>query len=301
MDGINGLDIVIAGVILISGIFAFCRGFISEMLGIGSWIVAGAAGVYLLPYVSPLAEKHIRNPTLANAAAGVASSIIVLVVLTLICSFITNRIRRSSLNRIDHSLGFLFGCLRGLIILMLMYFMLFVLSPKTLEDLGNGSKLYPYLDDVCLRVKEHMPESLFDNPPSEKAEEGKKKDAGAEELKGLLRAIGKDEIELATQEIQSLPKDDPLRQMLEEKAKESGKSWISSFFSNLKPAAKPARKIVKKQTAADDGDKELFDKLNGVAVESKTKEFDILYGDDDKEDLNRLILENVDEKQDIIP
>lgn len=303
MENINGLDLVIVCVVAISGLFAFCRGFLSEMLGIGSWIVAGTGGVYLLPYVSPLTEKFIRNGTLANIAAGVLSSLILLVVLTLVCSFLTGKIRQSALNRLDRFLGLIFGFLRGFIILMLMYFILFVLSPKTLEDLGKNSKLYPFLDDVCLRVKEHMPESLFDNP-SDKG--GKSKDS--EELEGLLKAIGKNEIEIAAQEVKELPKDDPLRQMVEEHVKENGSSGIFSFFEkftggdkdakNKKSARKKKAEKTEKSDAAKkkNGDDDLFDKLNGVQVESKNKKGgDVVYGEKDKEDLNRLILENIEE------
>lgn len=303
MENINGLDLVIVCVVAISGLFAFCRGFLSEMLGIGSWIVAGTGGVYLLPYVSPLTEKFIRNGTLANIAAGVLSSLILLVVLTLVCSFLTGKIRQSSLNRLDRFLGLIFGFLRGFIILMLMYFILFVLSPKTLEDLGRDSKLYPFLDDVCLRVKEHMPESLFDNP-SDKG--GKSKDS--EELEGLLKAIGKNEIEIAAQEVKDLPENDPLRQMVEEHVKENGSSGFFSFFEkftggdkdakNKKSARKKKAEKTEKRDAVKkkNGDDDLFDKLNGVQVESKNKKGgDIVYGEKDKEDLNRLILENIEE------
>ncbi len=303
MENINGLDLVIVCVVAISGLFAFCRGFLSEMLGIGSWIVAGAGGVYLLPYVSPLTEKFIRNGTLANIAAGVLSSLILLVVLTLVCSFLTGKIRQSALNRLDRFLGLIFGFLRGLIILMLMYFILFVLSPKTLEDLGKNSKLYPFLDDVCLRVKEHMPESLFDNP-SDKG--GKSKDS--EELEGLLKAIGKNEIEIAAQEVKDLPENDPLRQMVEEHVKENGSSGFFSFFEkftggdkdakNKKSARKKKAEKTEKRDAVKkkNGDDDLFDKLNGVQVESKNKKGgDVVYGEKDKEDLNRLILENIEE------
>lgn len=303
MENINGLDLVIVCVVAISGLFAFCRGFLSEMLGIGSWIVAGTGGVYLLPYVSPLTEKFIRNGTLANIAAGVLSSLILLVVLTLVCSFLTGKIRQSALNRLDRFLGLIFGFLRGFIILMLMYFILFVLSPKTLEDLGRDSKLYPFLDDVCLRVKEHMPESLFDNP-SDKG--GKSKDS--EELEGLLKAIGKNEIEIAAQEVKDLPENDPLRQMVEEHVKENGSSGFFSFFEkftggdkdakNKKSARKKKAEKTEKRDAAKKkgGDDDLFDKLNGVQVESKNKKGgDVVYGEKDKEDLNRLILENIEE------
>ena len=297
MENINGLDLVIVCVVTVSGLFAFCRGFLSEMLGIGSWIVAGTGGVYLLPYVSPLTEKFIRSGTLANIVAGVLSSLILLVVLTLVCSFLTSKIRQSALNRLDRFLGLIFGFLRGFIILMLMYFILFVLSPKTLEDLGKDSKLYPFLDDVCLRVKEHMPESLFDNP-SDKG--GKTKDS--EELEGLLKAIGKDEIEMAAQEVKELPKDDPLRQMVEEQVKEKASSGFFSFFDKFTgggekaESEKTARPEKRKNQKKKDADDDLFDKLNGVQVESKNKKGgDVVYGEKDKEDLNRLIMENIEE------
>lgn len=296
MENINGLDLVIVCVVAISGLFAFCRGFLSEMLGIGSWIVAGTGGVYLLPYVSPLTEKFIRSGTLANIAAGVLSSLILLVVLTLVCSFLTGKIRQSALNRLDRFLGLIFGFLRGFIILMLMYFILFVLSPKTLEDLGKNSKLYPFLDDVCLRVKEHMPESLFDNP-SDKG--GKTKDS--EELEGLLKAIGKNEIEIAAQEVKDLPENDPLRQMVEERVKEKASSGFFSFFEKFTGGGKKAEpeKAVrpeKRKNRKKNGDDDLFDKLNGVQVESKNKKGgDVVYGEKDKEDLNRLIMENIEE------
>lgn len=314
MEDVNVLDIVIVGIITLSGLFAFCRGFLSEMLGLGSWVIAGTGGVYLLPYVTPVTEKYIRNETLANVAAGVLSSLILLVVLTMVCAFITGRIRQSCLNRLDRVLGFFFGCLRGVIILMLMYFLLFVLSPKTLEDLSEDSKLYPYLDDVCMRVKGHMPESLFDNPSNEDDEESekKKKTKDINELESMLKAIGKNEIELALEEIKDLPEDDPLRQMLEEESKNQAKSGISAFFEKLtggddgdvkdkkeakKKTKKKKSKSKKKNVEKEKSDDDLFERLNGMEVESKNKKDDSLYGEKDKEDLNRLILENIEEIQ----
>lgn len=318
MEDANILDIVIVAVIVCSGLFAFCRGFLSEMLGLGSWIIAGTGGVYLLPYVAPITEKYIRNETLANVAAGVLSSLILLIILTIVCSLITGKIRQSCLNRLDRVLGFFFGCLRGVIILMLVYFLLFVLSPKTLEDLSEDSKLYPYLDDVCMRVKGHMPESLFDNPSDdddEKSEKKKKsKNKDIEELEGILKAIGKNEIELALEEVQKLPEDDPLRLMIEEKSKEQSEKGLFALFekftgagdADVKDKKEFKKKAKKKKSKAksknknvqkEKSDNGLFERLNGMEVESKNKEDDSLYGEKDKEDLNRLILENIEEIQ----
>jgi len=310
MDSINGLDILLTAVVLVSGVFALLRGFFGEMLGIGSWIVSGAGGVYLLPYVSPLTDKYISHPMLSNAVAGVASSIMLLIVLTMICSFLTGLVKKSMFNGIDHGLGFIFGCARGVLIWILVYFLLYLLAPQVLEDVSKGSKLFPYLETVCMKTKDHLPESLFDNPSGddgdedEEAEEKdekkpakkekkskKKKSAGEDELQAVLTAISKDEVDVALDEVKKLPKDDPLRKMLEEEGKDKPKGRLGSLWEIIKLGRQNMQKKAKDE-------KELFDKLKTPEIKAK-KQGD-LYDKKDKEDLNRLILESVEDLDDVV-
>ena len=168
MDNIYGVDIFIAVVLLISAILSFYRGFISEMLGIGSWFVAGVAGFYAMPYLEPFMLKYVHKPLFANLISLTVVSILTLVVLTIVCSKITGKVRKSVLNRLDHFLGFIFGGLRGVVILVLIYFLIMTLAPKNLERMQKKSKAFPYLERVTESVKEHLPESLFDNPTKQK-------------------------------------------------------------------------------------------------------------------------------------
>ena len=50
---INVTDVVIALVILISGLFALFRGFVHELLAVVSWVGAGVATLYGFPYLQP--------------------------------------------------------------------------------------------------------------------------------------------------------------------------------------------------------------------------------------------------------
>ena len=172
MENIYGVDVFIAAVVLVSAMLSFSRGFISEMLGIGSWLIATIVGFYAMPYLEPFATQYLPKPLLANIASLVVVTIVTLVVLTLICSKIEKKVRQSVLNRLDHFLGFIFGAVRGVVILVLIYFLLMTLMPKYLARQQKESLLFPYLGRVTENVKEHLPESLFDNPAEK---EGKQK------------------------------------------------------------------------------------------------------------------------------
>ena len=182
MENICGVDIFIAVVLLTSAILSFFRGFAGEMLGVGSWIVAGVAGFYTMPYLEPFMLKYVHKPLFANLISLTIVAIVTLVVLTIVCSKITGKVRKSVLNRLDHFLGFIFGGLRGVVILVLIYFLMMTLAPKNLEQMQKKSKAFPYLERVTESVKEHLPESLFDNPT-------KPEDKKSDEIEELIEKL----------------------------------------------------------------------------------------------------------------
>ncbi len=182
MNDICGVDIFIAAVLLTSAVLSFFRGFVSEMLGVGSWIVAGITGFLAMPYLEPFVLKYVHRPLFANLISLTVVAIVTLVVLTIVCSKITGKVRKSVLNRLDHFLGFVFGGLRGIVILVLIYFLMMTLAPKNLEQMQKKSKAFPYLERVTESVKEHLPESLFDNPT-------KPEDKKSDEIEELIEKL----------------------------------------------------------------------------------------------------------------
>lgn len=273
MENFSSVDVFVALVVGLSAILSMNRGFASEMLGIGSWFLASLAGFYAMPYLGPYVERYVSKPLLANIISIVIAALAALIILTVICSRITLKVRKSVLNRLDHFLGLIFGLLRGVVLLVLLYFIGMALAPKTLDDMREDSRTMPYLETVTEHVKDQLPESLFDNPPEEES---------SEDIGGLIqklnkpapKAKSKKKSKLA-EEIKSLPKDDPLRVSLEELANET-------------PQEPPKE------------EKELFEMLNSPTVTEK-KAAGEGYNQKEREELDRLFLENWDDVESVIP
>ncbi|MBT3765788.1 MAG: CvpA family protein [Rhodospirillaceae bacterium] len=118
---INIVDIGVGVVLLISAFLAYMRGFAHETLSVVGWVGAIFATLYGLPYVQPYAQMYIKNETLAAIAAGAAIFIVSLIILFIFTRSISSRIQASALNALDRSLGFLFGIVRGAVLICLVY------------------------------------------------------------------------------------------------------------------------------------------------------------------------------------
>src|SRR5690348_9186449 len=114
---INGLDLTVGLVLLISALLAFLRGFVQETLSVGAWIGATFGALYGVRYVHPYAREVIPLDWAADAAATVVLFLLILFVLSIATNMIAQTVQRSSLNPLDRSLGFLFGIMRGAVIL----------------------------------------------------------------------------------------------------------------------------------------------------------------------------------------
>ncbi|MSP50455.1 MAG: CvpA family protein [Alphaproteobacteria bacterium] len=112
-------DGLVAAVILLSGLFAFFRGFVREALAIGAWVGAVVAALYGFRYARPIARQLISVDTIADATAGIVPFIVALIVLSVISNALARRVQDSVLSAVDRSLGFLFGLVRGAVVVCL--------------------------------------------------------------------------------------------------------------------------------------------------------------------------------------
>ncbi|HVZ07966.1 CvpA family protein [Rhodopila sp.] len=123
------VDLVVIGLLLLSGLLAFVRGFVREVLGIGAWAGALAAGLYGLPLMRPYAQRYIATPTYADAAAFLATFIVSLIVLMIIAWMIGSLVRNSVLGGVDRTLGLVFGLVRGAVIVVIAYILAGMVFP----------------------------------------------------------------------------------------------------------------------------------------------------------------------------
>jgi len=138
-------DVIILVLIFISALFAFFRGFSLELLSISVWVISFfgsyAYGVNLINFFN----KIINNILISTAI----SYVVVFTIIFVIFSFLTRKfsvfIKDSYVGLIDKSLGFIFGILRGYVIVGLCFFLFdYFYNGKRLEFIDN-SKIIPVI------------------------------------------------------------------------------------------------------------------------------------------------------------
>jgi len=125
------VDVGVVAILIISALLAFARGLIKETLSVIGWVGALFAVLYIFPILHPFTRDFIPIDILADAITGVAIFIIALVAISIVSFAIAKRVRESSLNAIDRSLGFLFGLARGAVVVCIAYLVLVQLVPMS--------------------------------------------------------------------------------------------------------------------------------------------------------------------------
>lgn len=114
-------DIVVAAVLLISGVLALFRGFVKETLTILGWVGAIFITLYGYQHVAPLLADFIKESWIAETVAAATLFLVSLIILTVISHMISSRVQGSMLGHLDRALGFVFGLARGLALVCLVY------------------------------------------------------------------------------------------------------------------------------------------------------------------------------------
>ena len=157
MEKLNDLPINLfdAGVLIVllgSAIFAYARGFVHEVFSIVGWIGAIAATFYGFPFAQPYARQFIDTEILADLTSGTLIFLFALVVLSTVTRSISSKVKDSALNALDRALGFLFGLVRGALIVVVAYIGLEILvlqkdypdwvrSARTMQLIGPAADL----------------------------------------------------------------------------------------------------------------------------------------------------------------
>lgn len=171
------VDAVIIGVVLISAILAYSRGFTREVFTLAVWVLAAFAALNFYPVVEPFIRDFKDMGDLTPWIAIVIAFVLALIILSIIGSAITSLIRNSGLGIIDKGLGFLFGAARGLVLLAIVWILFDSANPATLQaDVIQNSRGAVIVSDTAAALREaaptEMPEflqtamdELFDKAP----------------------------------------------------------------------------------------------------------------------------------------
>jgi membrane protein required for colicin V production len=153
------LDLVLLGVMLISGLLALVRGFMREILSIAAWGAAALATLYAYQKLLPTAKTYFNNDTVATAVTVAGVFIGTLIVVSIITTRVSDMILDSRIGALDRTLGFLFGLARGLLIVVVAYqFFIWLVPDKQQPDWVRGAKSRTMLDSTGEWLKGLLPD-----------------------------------------------------------------------------------------------------------------------------------------------
>ena len=153
-------DLVILGVVFISGFLAYYRGAMREFLFLATWGGAALATVYLYDHSRPVVADWVGGDPLIVAIANTAGLFVVaLAGLSLVSSLIVRRTRGAGLDMLDRSVGFVFGLVRGALVVCLVFLVYGLLAPAgERPDWIEEARLAPVIDQGSLLLIELAPE-----------------------------------------------------------------------------------------------------------------------------------------------
>ena len=126
------LDIFLIAVMLVSGMLAMVRGLIREVLSIAGWAAAAGAALYAYATLLPAAKAYFNNDYVAIGVTTAGAFLGTLIIVSVITVRISDKILDSRIGALDRTLGFLFGLLRGLVIVVVAFvFFDWLVPPKS--------------------------------------------------------------------------------------------------------------------------------------------------------------------------
>jgi membrane protein required for colicin V production len=189
MDFALILDIVVIVILLISSVVAFLRGFVREVLTILGLGGAALTALVMGPEFAPGIEQWLLGDLAADteeklwgivpydiaamvmAYAGVF--VVTLIVLSIISHYIAKSVHALGLGPVDRSLGVVFGIVRALLLIGLLYMPFHILmEEEEKEEWFANSHSYSYVEFSSDFILGFMPESWrLDKKDSEGADE----------------------------------------------------------------------------------------------------------------------------------
>ena len=185
----NPFDIIVIAIVVLSGLFAFARGFVKEALSICAWGGAALATLYAFPYARPFAEHLLPKGIVADVTVAVLIFVIVLIVLSLLTSAISRRVKESSLSALDRSLGLLFGLARGAVLACLLYLgVTWALPEQNRPEWIRQARTLPLLTSGADALRSLVPATMRNRVEST-ASEAQHKMEQAHQAEDAIRAL----------------------------------------------------------------------------------------------------------------
>lgn len=159
----NFLDFIVLGVVGLSTLLAFSRGFVKELLSILGWIGAVIATVMLFAPVEKIVSQYIANEIFASLATGIGIFVVTLFLCGIVNHWLSSHVRSNGLGALDRSLGLVFGLVRGAVVVCAAYILMAWFLPDAAErpEVVNQARTLPVVERGAAYLLSILPEDIL--------------------------------------------------------------------------------------------------------------------------------------------
>src|SRR5262249_35269091 len=148
-----------------------------------------AATLYGFRPLQPVVRKLVGIDLLADILTAAGLFVVALVVISVISHSISLRVRGSALSAVDRSLGFVFGLIRGVVVVCIANLALRVMMPDSQPDWLRNAKSRPAIERGTELLKSLIPREFRAQSVSAAEEVKRRAEAAAEAKKSYERLI----------------------------------------------------------------------------------------------------------------
>jgi membrane protein required for colicin V production len=140
----NWADWIIILILVISSVISLKRGFIKEALSLLVWGAAFVIATWFSPTLAPHLQSYAATPSAQQMAAFATLFIVSLLLGSALSYLIASLVKVAGLSNTDRALGVLFGCARGVLIVLAVVLYVPMVLPIDQDFWWQESALIPH-------------------------------------------------------------------------------------------------------------------------------------------------------------
>lgn len=155
----TSVDLGILVILGLSMLLGVVRGGIKEILSLAAWVLAFLAAKTFADAAAVFMPAFITTPAIRYLGGFLLVFVTVMLVSMLLSSLLSSSLKTAGLGAFDRLLGFLFGTVRGLLIITTLVLLAGLTAiPKT--ELWQQSFIVPIFVKLAVTVTPWLPDSL---------------------------------------------------------------------------------------------------------------------------------------------
>ncbi len=168
MEGFTIIDGVVALIVVLSGLLAYSRGFVREVMAIAGWVAAAVLAFIFAPQAVPLVKEipvvgdFLRDSCELSVITGFAAVFaLALIVVSIFTPLFSSLVQRSAIGGLDQALGFFFGIARGLLLVAIAFFVYDTVMTGQNYTIVDESRSAQVFDQFSAQIEEQNPEAAL--------------------------------------------------------------------------------------------------------------------------------------------